>query len=547
MGMSWRQGRKHGALLKKVGVLLENEKSVRNLTREIVSNFVDVGKKKFIGEDGNEFEETYARVAGLEKFVDTLLDLYNKTNMLTWHNNTIPENEIWVQFGGDHGKSSLKCTLQIANLDKPNSQHNTVVVAMASVRDTHTNLVRFLDGGLGDELSALQSHVWQGKKIKVFLNGDYDFLCKVYGLSGPQGTYPCLWCLMPRQTMHKEENPSQERTLGSLSSDHHRFPSDDSNKREVAKYNNSLHQPLLPIELDKVVPPYLHILLGIVLKHHKFLENAADVIDKKIMNQPEERLTELGRHVKRYGANWQKAQQLQERLEFEHGCLVFSETEEDIKKYTAQTQSTEHALSLLEHTDLKPRSGPVASSLDTILNKHRITPQAYHSRSFVGNHCHKYMNVDTHKDLTQILITKTQACTNNPMIVDEAFQVKLLFDDLNLAFSKVHTDISHTKLVNEESIDNIQKNISTYLTLYRRLFPQKIIPKQHILEHHCISHIKQYKLGLGLLGEQGTESCHQSISYLEKVRARGIVDPTQKLRHIMTTHLVNILARLRVQ
>ena len=60
--------------------------------------------------------------------------------------------------GGGHGKNSLKFTLQIANIERPNARQNTVVIAIAAVRDSHENIVRFLKGGLEDELTALQSH-----------------------------------------------------------------------------------------------------------------------------------------------------------------------------------------------------------------------------------------------------------------------------------------------------------------------------------------------------------------------------------------------------
>ena len=35
---------------------------------------------------------------------------------------------------------------------------------------------------------------WNGKKIQVLLFGDYAFLCNLYGLSGPAGKFPCVWC-----------------------------------------------------------------------------------------------------------------------------------------------------------------------------------------------------------------------------------------------------------------------------------------------------------------------------------------------------------------
>ena len=63
------------------------------------------------------------------------------------------------------------------------------MIALASVRDSYENIARFLEGGFGDELAALHYHMWRQKAIKVSLNGDYDFCCKVYGFSGPQGTF----------------------------------------------------------------------------------------------------------------------------------------------------------------------------------------------------------------------------------------------------------------------------------------------------------------------------------------------------------------------
>ena len=86
---------------------------------------------------------------------------------------------------------------------------------------------RFLDYGIGKEIEALQSLSWNGKAIKVFLKGDYDFMCKVFGLSGPQGTFPCLWCQMPRKAMHATKSEySQEyssRNLSDLYKEHEEF------------------------------------------------------------------------------------------------------------------------------------------------------------------------------------------------------------------------------------------------------------------------------------------------------------------------------------
>ena len=44
-----------------------------------------------------------------------------------------------------------------------------------------------------------------GKKIKLCLNGDYDFLCKAYGISGATGKFPCIWCLVPSDELDRTD------------------------------------------------------------------------------------------------------------------------------------------------------------------------------------------------------------------------------------------------------------------------------------------------------------------------------------------------------
>ena len=123
-------------------------------------------------------------------------------------------------------------------------------------------------------------------------------MCKMYGLSGPQGTYPCLWCLMPQRDMHQPSDQCQSRSLETLLADNSAFLRETSDKREVAKFHNALHAPLLGIDLESVSPPYLHILLGVVLKHHKLLKDSAHRLDMEIVSENDEVLTHFGKSVK---------------------------------------------------------------------------------------------------------------------------------------------------------------------------------------------------------------------------------------------------------
>ena len=87
-----------------------------------------------------------------------------------------------------------------------------------------------------------------------------------YGLSGPSGKRPCLYCLMTKQDMQlpPAEQPSCEtRTLQSLAADLKRFEADGSRLSRAKQYNNVIRTTLIPIPLDWVCIPALHLDLGI--------------------------------------------------------------------------------------------------------------------------------------------------------------------------------------------------------------------------------------------------------------------------------------------
>ena len=64
-------------------------------------------------------------VSDLARFITDILDL------LTWHtiNNDIPEGQIWLKVGGE-------MLLQTANIQSPNSKHNTFMIRMANAKDS---------------------------------------------------------------------------------------------------------------------------------------------------------------------------------------------------------------------------------------------------------------------------------------------------------------------------------------------------------------------------------------------------------------------------
>ena len=186
---------------------------------------------------------------------------------------------------------------------------------------------------------------------------------------------------------------------------------------------------------------------------------------------------------------------------------------------------------------LEANKGPISASTDEVLTKHNIKPQSYHGGAFTGNHCHKYVAKQIYRHITKNIFEQVQMYTYDTDITDKAHEVRQKFDDINEAFYVVHNAISHTRRIPESNFDKIQADIDTYITKYLKYFPGKLIPKQHILHRHCTPYIKRHGFGLGLTGEQSTESSHQVISRIER-RATGILNGLDRLEFIMNTHLL---------
>ena len=58
----------------------------------------------------------------LPVFVSNLLNQYQEKEKMTWHNQTIPDDEIWIQIGWDYGGDNFKLVLELANIDNQNQR-----------------------------------------------------------------------------------------------------------------------------------------------------------------------------------------------------------------------------------------------------------------------------------------------------------------------------------------------------------------------------------------------------------------------------------------
>ena len=190
---------------------------------------------------------------------------------------------------------------------------------------------------------------------------------------------------------------------------------------------------MLPFSTTHTAVPYLHILLGVVKKHQELLEQQCDEIDKQIGADMAHSGTESSSsHYKCYIRGLRKLEQLEEKKRLQETKLVFLEESLSVWQYYRKTRHLEKRIEKLEVKIDRMKEitkqyitgcGPVCSSLDTVLKRNKISTQAYHGRSFTGNHCQQYIQPSIHKTICSWILSQTKNYTQQQKIIEYADQV----------------------------------------------------------------------------------------------------------------------------
>ena len=78
------------------------------------------------------------------------------------------------------------------------------------------------------------------------------------------------------------------------------------------------------------------------------------------------------------------------------------------------------------------------------------------------------------------------------------------------------------------------------MAFYRETFPKAtILLKMHMLEDHVVPWLRKWRVGFGLMGEQGAESIHASFNSM-KVQSRYTYSKVEQLRRLMTEHFLRV-------
>lgn len=89
--------------------------------------------------------------------------------------------------------------------------------------------------------------------------------------------------------------------------------------------------------------------------------------------------------------------------------------------------------------------------------------------------------------------------------------------------------------------------IKHFLRTYRQSFPDaSITPKLHMLEDHTLEQLQRFKVGLGLLNEQGGELMHTEFNRAGRA-VHGMRDELAKLMSIMRRHLTTTFPEVQAE
>ena len=213
------------------------------------------------------------------------LDGLQETNLLV---NTpfIPDDEIFLKIGGDHGGGSFKMSFEVANVEHPNKPENIVLFSVMEAKDNKSNLMLCLER-FKTHIAMFEKVKWLVRGFKVLLFGDNEFLCTMYGLSGASGKHPCLWCHITKDYLCipqcERTGMFSSHTLDLLKNDFDNFIQQYSSKLAKAKFvNNVIRDIFFKIPLEYVCVLGLHITLGVYMKLLHSFEHYAKQLDVKI-------------------------------------------------------------------------------------------------------------------------------------------------------------------------------------------------------------------------------------------------------------------------
>eukprot|EP00117_Sycon_ciliatum_P014856 scpid42267/ scgid14944/ len=428
----------------------------------------------------------------------------------------------------------------------------------------------------------LMATQWKGKKLRVFLFGDYEFQCHVFGLSGPSGVRPCIHCHCMKRSMDLDpssgpEDETAARSLETLAADHQRYTTDGSRLSRAKLFNNVIRPTILPIPVADAVIPALHLDLGIFVWIYELLEKELHQLDLKLAahcapassdGDGFTRLTTLHQELQTASTSLDETEQectmYQHQLQFLTISVQNQQVDDNDGRWQALVEQFQVGFTLItakrdkkrvevarltsdieKLSGCKDMHGPCQQSLDPVLQANKIQRQVYHGGAFNGNHIRVAMRPAVVTAITQAPVAIISA--RQPSLLADAQAIAERYGKLITMYADCSSIFSKSSAVDDDALTKLEACIKTFLAACRTEIVARglahVTPKLHLLEHHTLPMMRRLGVGIGLLGEHGAESIHSALNNYEK-DFKNIPVASQRLKTIADQHLLSCVMEM---
>uniref|UniRef100_A0A7M5XJ63 Uncharacterized protein n=1 Tax=Clytia hemisphaerica TaxID=252671 RepID=A0A7M5XJ63_9CNID len=214
--------------------------------------------------------------------------------------------------------------------------------------------------------------------------------------------------------------------------------------------------------------------------------------------------------------------------------LVKKQVDEEDKEEKNQEEDNENELEYEQQETTSIKKGPCTLELDKLLQKLHICRQAYHGKSFIGNHVHKMLK---EKNIVKLCNTTPIIVCNNGFagteVHDDSLKLNKSFKTLFGLYSKCHHAINRADRISPNELNSLQNDIDELLAFFRRNFQSETItPKLHLLEDHAVNFMEKWGSSFGIYGEQGADSIHKTFNEM-KTKYHSMKNDVQRVHAMM--------------
>ena len=126
-----------------------------------------------------------------------------------------------------------------------------------------------------------------------------------------------------------------------------------------------------------------------------------------------------------------------------------------------------------------------------------------------------------------------------PALRANADEIEQRYAELMAQYASCSELFSVSRAVTDDDLTTLESRIATFMATARREVVVRklgnVTPKLHLLEDHVLPCMKRFRVGLGLLGEQGGEGIHHQLNELSAT-FNSIPNEVDRLKTVVSHH-----------